>query len=124
MHCPHLCFVFRLLFEKDSEIEKVAVPTISHNKLEDVLNDKTGILIVPLEKDLQFTVSRYTDAEIFAARHPNDLPPPSCIYIRIDAAQRGLGTGSCGPQTLEKYRLNGGLYQVSFWICPVCKKEE
>lgn len=91
----------------------------SQKKLEDILDDKNGLLIIPLEKDLQFTVSRFTDTEIFAACHPNELPTPTSIFIRIDAAQRGLGTGSCGPQTLEKYQLNGGSYRFSFWIRPV-----
>lgn len=84
--------------------------------LEEILDHKTGVLIVPMNKDLQFTVSKHTDAEIFAARHVNELLPSSSTYVRIDAAQRGLGTGSCGPQTLQKYHVNGGLYQFAFLI--------
>ncbi len=85
-----------------------------------LISNKMGVLILP-DDLLEFTTSRFTDAEVFAARHVNDvisINNKDC-YIRLDVAQRGLGTGSCGPQTLEKYRIHGGTYRVAFWLKPV-----
>ncbi|EED90854.1 hypothetical protein THAPSDRAFT_263381, partial [Thalassiosira pseudonana CCMP1335] len=81
-----------------------------------LVKNKRGVFIVPSTRDLQFTTSRYTDTQIFAARHTNELEISNSIYLRIDAAQRGLGTGSCGPQTLPEYRVNGGSYRIAFWM--------
>lgn len=64
--------------------------TIAYNK---------GVMIVSSGKLLQFTSSRCTDTQIFTARHArvSELQPSKdLIYICLDAAQRGLGTGSCG----------------------------
>mmetsp|Transcript_4825 Transcript_4825/g.10680 ORF Transcript_4825/g.10680 Transcript_4825/m.10680 type:complete len:166 (+) Transcript_4825:383-880(+) len=81
-----------------------------------LVKNKRGVFIVPSTRDLQFTTSRYTDTQIFAARHTNELEISNSIYLRIDAAQRGLGTGSCGPQTLPEYRVNGESYRIAFWM--------
>lgn len=113
-HCART--VFRLVSEKN---EHGVLETNEENApqaMEDVLDNKSGLLIVPTNSDIQFTVSRFTDSQIFAARHPNELTPSSNIYVRLDAAQRGLGTGSCGPQTLTEYQVDGGTYQVSFLV--------
>lgn len=67
--------------------------------IENTIASKNGVMIVSSGKLLQFTSSRCTDTQIFAARHARacDLQPSKdSIYIRLDAAQRGLGTGSCG----------------------------
>ncbi|KAL3801629.1 hypothetical protein HJC23_013134 [Cyclotella cryptica] len=113
-------FVSEKQSHRGPEALKKATVTPS-DSLEKVLENKTGFLIVPCDKDLLFHVSRYSDAEIFAARHVNELTPSSTksLYVRLDAAQRGLGTGSCGPQTLPKYHVNGGSYRIAFWLKPV-----
>lgn len=106
------CVIFRFASEQHKQSEHESTP----HTIEQVLKDKTGLLIVPLVKDYQFTVSCFTDAQLFAARHTNEIPPSSSLYIRLDAAQRGLGSGSCGPQTLSKYQLDGGTYRIAFWM--------
>jgi hypothetical protein len=115
------CFLLlcRFVSEKNEKDAKVTIP----NTMEDILDNKSGLLIVPMNRDLHFTVSPYTDAQILEARHANELTSTSSIYVRLDAAQRGLGTGSCGPQTLTKYQVNGGSYNISFWIKPIESNE-
>jgi len=69
--------------------------------IENTIANKKGVMIVSSGKLLQFTSSRCTDTQIFAARHARDCelqPSKDSIYIRLDAAQRGLGTGSCGKR--------------------------
>jgi hypothetical protein len=67
------------------------------------ISGKKGIMLVSSGKLLQFTVSRCTDTQLFAARHARACelqPSKDTIYVRIDAAQRGLGTGSCGERQI------------------------
>ncbi len=40
------------------------------------------------------------------ARHPSELNWEETPYIYIDAAQTGLGSNACGPDTLGKYQFN------------------
>jgi beta-galactosidase len=51
------------------------------------------------------TVRRWTDADLAAAKHRNELVPGDCLWLTIDAGQQGIGTGSCGPGALPEYVL-------------------
>ncbi|ROR73099.1 glycoside hydrolase family 2 TIM barrel-domain containing protein [Bogoriella caseilytica] len=57
-----------------------------------------------------FTVSRHTAQELTAATHPHTLPPSSGVHLYLDAAQYGIGTGSCGPGVLPSHQLVPGSY--------------
>ena len=83
--------------------------------LAELLAGRRGLLVIAEGKP-EFTVSRYSDEQIFSACHTHELEPSPNLYLRIDAAQRGLGTGSCGPQTREEYHVNAGTYRVAFWL--------
>ena len=83
------------------------------------ISGRQGAVIASSSSDRlpQFTISRHTDTSLFTARHVNELKDDQDkIYVRIDAAQRGLGSGSCGPQTLDQYKVNGGRHSLSFSI--------
>jgi hypothetical protein len=38
------------------------------------------------------------------------------VLVNLDVAQRGLGTASCGPDTLERYRIPAGEHILDFEI--------
>jgi beta-galactosidase len=66
-------------------------------------------------------VRRHGDDELWRSSHTDDLariesarPPRTVVYL--DAAQRGLGTGSCGPDALDRYRVGAGTHTVSVWF--------
>jgi beta-galactosidase len=63
---------------------------------------------------IEFSASHYTDADLFAAKHTIDLSPRPQVILNLDGAHRGLGTASCGPDTLEEYRLLAGAYQFTY----------
>ncbi|KPI35494.1 Beta-galactosidase [Cyphellophora attinorum] len=54
-----------------------------------------------------FNASHYTSADLEKAKHPFELKPLKRDYVvlRLDADHHGLGTGSCGPKTLDEYAL-------------------
>jgi hypothetical protein len=62
------------------------------------------------------SATRFTPEALFAARHTVDLVPEQEVVVNLDVAQRGLGTGSCGPDTLEPYRVGAGVWDLSFAI--------
>ena len=102
--------------------EKLHVPKFSEDvksTFRVVVTSRRGLMIAPTSRELQFTTSLHTDVSLFSARHVSELKEDQdMIYIRIDAAQRGLGSGSCGPQTLRQYKVNGGSYNLSFALKP------
>jgi len=65
---------------------------------------------------LEFNATHYTAEDLFAAKHTNDLKPRAETILYLDAAHRGLGTKSCGPDTLPKYRLASGVHRFAWTI--------
>lgn len=51
------------------------------------------------------TVRRWTSEELHAARHTTDLQAGEYVWVNIDHALGGIGTGSCGPGVLPQYLL-------------------
>ena len=68
------------------------------------------------DKHFEFGASHYTPHDLFGAFHPHELTERPETVLTLDLIQRGLGTGSCGPQTLEKYEINEKFYQFCFFI--------
>jgi beta-galactosidase len=80
------------------------------------VDNGTTVRVEAVDQRFEFKASHYTDADLFAATHTHELSPRPETYVSIDHLQRGLGTKSCGPDTLEKYRIQPGVYQWSFLI--------
>lgn len=80
-------------------------------------DDGKGILIVP-ESPLSMSVHHNSAQEIDAARHPTELDPRDEVVLCIDADHMGLGGGSCGPATMNKYRLKAEPSRFAYSIVP------
>lgn len=61
----------------------------------------------PKGKPGNFMISQYDVQDIEAARHPFELKRKKRddVVVRLDWVHHGLGTGSCGPTTLDQYAL-------------------
>jgi beta-galactosidase len=59
-----------------------------------------------------FTASHVSADQLWAAKHWYQIKPQAESFLYLDVAQRGLGTASCGPDTLERYRLRPGAYRL------------
>ncbi len=83
-------------------------------------NRGTGLLVVADERSgtsLGFSARHLSDAQLWDARHTSDLEPSTgTTYLSLDAAQRGLGTGSCGPDALDRYRIPAGRHRIGVWV--------
>jgi beta-galactosidase len=68
-------------------------------------------LRIALDRPRQVSATHFRAADLAASSHDVDLTPRPETVIHIDAAHRGLGTASCGPDTLPEYRVGPGVYR-------------
>jgi beta-galactosidase len=62
----------------------------------------------------EFNVSHFTANDLYNAKHTPDLHPRPEVIVSLDAAHRGLGTASCGPDTLEQYQIREKEYNFTY----------
>jgi beta-galactosidase len=67
-------------------------------------------------RPFHFSATRHTASDLFSARDVTELRHRSNLVVHIDAAHRGLGTASCGPDTLPHYRVRPGRYVLAYRI--------
>ncbi len=80
------------------------------------LQSATHRLRVAADTPFAFSASRYRPEDLTNAFHTIDLTPRRSTVLCIDAAHRGVGTGSCGPDTLPAYRLNAREYSFNLML--------
>ncbi len=71
-----------------------------------------GLLVVA-PAGMEFSTSRWSEEAIYAAKHTIDLADENVVYLHLDVRNRGIGTGSCGPDTLDEYKIRPGRYQFN-----------
>ncbi|MEL7209211.1 MAG: hypothetical protein AAGK32_13430, partial [Actinomycetota bacterium] len=59
-----------------------------------------------------------TDDEVDAAGHLEDLPDRDECYVWIDAAHRGVGSASVGPDVALRHRVGPGRHRWSYRLRP------
>ncbi len=72
------------------------------------LTDGVRRVRVEGEPTFDFTARRWTSEDLDAAAHTGELRARDRVYVNLDVAQHGLGTASCGPPVLPRYRLHAG----------------
>jgi beta-galactosidase len=77
--------------------------------------DATG-LAVTLDEPRQVSVTRYRAEDLTAVTHHDQLVPRSGCVVHLDAAHRGLGTASCGPDTSPSYLVAPGVHRWSWTL--------
>ncbi len=63
---------------------------------------------------LHISATRFTTGDLYAAAHETDLRPRRELIVHADVVHRGLGTGSCGPDVLDRYRIRPGTYRFAY----------
>ena len=94
------------------------VPQENGNK-EDVrllslIDDEKAGMQVQGDPTLGFSAHHFTPEDLTDAYHTTELKERDEITLLLDVAQRGLGTKSCGPDTLDEYLVNPGIYQFRY----------
>jgi len=87
--------------------------------------ERVGVLLsAPAVEDLHVTARHHTSSALWHARDWTELDRVPETVVYLDIAQRGLGTGSCGPDTLARYRVHGGSHRWSWRLRPYTVGEE
>ena len=94
-------------FESDSH--KEYVPYIMPQEHGNHANCKalymTNGLSFETDGVFEINVSDYSSQALTKAEHIDELQVNGVVNIRIDYKNSGVGSNSCGPQLLEKYRF-------------------
>ena len=85
----------------------------------ELCDDRGRGLRLELDLPRQVSVSHLRAADLDAASHDVELRPRPETIVHLDAAHRGLGTASCGPDTLPGYLVGPGDYRWSWSLRPV-----
>ena len=75
---------------------------VSYIKLK---SDDSEILIYS-DNRFDFSVHNYTKELLDKAGHQEDIYDQKTTFVTLNGFTRGIGTGSCGPTTLDKYCIN------------------
>lgn len=87
-------------------------------------SDEAGVAVVfesvPNDgKWMEASASHFTPQDLYGWTHTYEVEPREETWVNLDVQQRGLGTASCGPDTLECYRIGAGEYLLDF-VVRVC----
>jgi beta-galactosidase len=78
-------------------------------------NDGKGVRF-DLDKPRQVSVTPNRATELADKTHNVEVKASGNAVIHIDAAHRGVGTASCGPDTLNKYLVGPGTYSFAWTV--------
>ena len=70
----------------------------------ELTGENSGIMVYA-QKEFSFNASVYTQEELTSKAHHFELEESDHVVLCIDYAQNGIGSNSCGPEILEKYRF-------------------
>ena len=68
------------------------------------------------DSTFDFQALPYTAEELTAKAHNSELEPSASTVVCVDYQQSGIGSNSCGPALLERYRLDAErfTFEVAF----------
>ena len=72
-----------------------------------------------MSKPAQVSVTPNRDADLADATHDVEVKACGNTVVHIDAAHRGVGTASCGPDTLDKYIVKTGLHSWEWTVTQI-----
>jgi len=78
---------------------------------------RAGVRIEGL-RSFAFSALLHRPEDLAAAAHTCDLRPRAGAWLSLDAAHRGLGTGSCGPDTATRHCIRPGVHRVRLLVGP------
>ncbi len=82
------------------------------------VEDRARRLSVYNELPFSFNLSEYTAEELTRRAHNYELEKSGQTIFCVDYRQSGIGSGSCGPQLADAYRLNDTHFSYGFHIRP------
>ncbi len=112
----HHCTVGLYTSDAKNQYVNYVVPQEHGNHTKTKLLKMANGLTFATDDEFEFNVSEYTSEALTKAMHTDELIKNGCTNIRIDYKVSGLGSNSCGPQLMEKYRLDADNFKFAFYI--------
>jgi beta-galactosidase len=78
-----------------------------------------GLLMEAGSGAFSFNASHYANADLDAAKHSYQLTKLDETIVHIDYKNNGIGSNSCGPSLLEKYRFDERQFTFEVSFAPV-----
>jgi beta-galactosidase len=72
-----------------------------------------------MAKPAQVSVTPNRDGDLADATHDVEVKACGNTVVHIDAAHRGVGTASCGPDTLDKYLVKTGVHTWEWTVTQI-----
>ncbi|HKJ90270.1 MAG TPA: glycoside hydrolase family 2 TIM barrel-domain containing protein [Oceanipulchritudo sp.] len=82
------------------------------------LRKGVGGFLVRSDRVFEFNYLPWSTDTLFSALHREELPVSTTPWLVLDIAHRGVGTGSCGPDTREPCRISGHRHRARFHFSP------
>lgn len=105
----------------DDEYVNYVVPQEHGNHI-GVKKLEIGNLIFKAKNNpMEINVSKYSSKELTKAMHIDELETDGFIHLRVDYKVSGVGSNACGPELMEKYRVNEKKFEFAYSIEPNIK---
>jgi beta-galactosidase len=85
----------------------------------ELVNAQGNGLRFAMGKPAQVSVTPNRDADLADSTHDVEVVPCGNTVVHIDTAHRGVGTASCGPDTLDKYLIKTGLHTWEWTVTQI-----
>ena len=82
----------------------------------EIFNNHGETIRIQLEKPGQVSVTPYRAIDLTTATHDVELKNSNVTVVAIDSIHRGVGTASCGPDTLAQYLIKPGKYTLAYTL--------
>ncbi|MFW5682617.1 MAG: hypothetical protein ACOC1G_06385 [Phycisphaeraceae bacterium] len=75
-------------------------------------DDTTRVTVAAVDCAFQGAATHLPHERLESHLHACETEPDAATWLHLDAAMRGVGTASCGPDTQLAYRLGPGRYRL------------
>jgi len=79
-------------------------------------NGLSGLFIQSDEKLMQFAAHTHTDEQMHPVEYKIDLPESTSTVVCVSTKTLGVGSASCGPQPLERFKVYSDLTSFTYTL--------
>ena len=117
-YCDMHHFAKMGMYESDAASEYVPyiMPQEHGNHFNTKCLETEDGLCFTAKDSFEINVSEYTSEALTEAMHTDELKKSDKTIVRIDYKNAGIGSNSCGPRLLEKYRFDDKDIDFNFRI--------
>lgn len=102
--------------DADNEYVNYIMPQEHGNHIKTKILEINNGLCFEAADEMEINVSHYSTKMLMDSMHQNELKKDKNTIIRIDYKNSGIGSASCGPELLDKYKLSEKDIHFEFYI--------